>query len=71
MRKFINSLHPVEVYCLHFINLLLFVCVMTDFVWDVHLPLEEQVYAMIACGLLSIFPTLTRVYMSRLEESNG
>ena len=71
MRKFINSLHPVEVYCLHFINLLLFACILTDFVWDVSLPVEDQVYAMSACSLLSIFPTLTRVYMSRLEKSNA
>ncbi len=68
MRKFINSLHPVEVYLMHFTLLMLVACIMTDFVWDVTLPLEEQVYAVIACVLLSIFPTLTRVYITRLEN---
>ena len=68
MRKFINSLHPVEVYLMHFTLLMLVACIMTDFVWDVHLPLEDQVYAVIACVLLSFFPTLTRVYITRLEN---
>ena len=68
MRKFINSLHPAEVYLMHFTLLLLVACIMTDLVWDVHLPLEDQVYAVIMCVLLSIFPTLTRVYITRLEN---
>lgn len=68
MRKFINSLHPVEVYLMHFTLLMLVACIMTDFVWDVYLPLEEQVHTIIACVLLSFLPTLTRVYITRLEN---
>jgi len=68
VREFINSLHPVEVYLIHFIHLLMYACIMTDYVYEVHLPVEEQVYALVYCSLLSIFPTLTRVYITRLEN---